>query len=688
MASESEVRIGVFICDCGRKVAGIINTEELERSVADLPGVALVQRETYSCSEVGLREIKEAIAEHGLNRIVVAGCTPRTHERLFRGKLEEAGLSGFAFEMVNIREQCAAVHSDDEARATAKALDLTRMGVAKAALLQPQDKVKVDVAPAVLVIGGGTSGLTAALSVAKGGYPVKLVEKEQSLGGRVARGATLYPAAQDVLQSLEKRVHAVEEHPEIEVFAGAKVTDVAGSVGDYVITVQQDGRRTEFSVGAIIVAIGAQEAKPEASTAYDGARGVTQLELGRALAEGSVDARQVVILLDGAREAPYSSMAAAAALKNAAMLKGKNSETEVSVLFSDLSSGVDREELAEARELGVLFIKYDRRQPPEVSAEAVQVFDQLRAEQVRVPYDLLVLAMPLVPQDDAEALSRQLRLPVDDHGFFLEPNVRLRPGSFVPEGVFIAGSAHYPVDVEESVFQGYRAAARASRYVSAGRMVSEGASARVLEELCVGCGTCVESCPFQAISMVDRGGVLNVSSIDASLCKGCGNCTVVCPARAIVMEPYTDGELIAQISAALAGSTDGQPRVVGLMCEWSGYAAADLAGAEGRQYPSNILFIRAGCSARFDPYHVLWAFLQGADGVLLGACEPGMCHYVEGNGWAERRFEALRKMLKDGGFDPRRLRLEWFRPDDAEKFVEMVTDFTDEIEYLGPTDIS
>lgn len=178
-----------------------------------------------------------------------------------------------------------------------------------------------------------------------------------------------------------------------------------------------------------------------------------------------------------------------------------------------------------------------------------------------------------------------------------------------------------------------------------------------------------------------------MSNIDESLCKGCGNCVVVCPAKAIVMEPYTDTELVAQIDAALSAPTDGDTRVLGLMCEWSGYAAADLAGAQGRQYPPQMRIIRVGCSARFDPYMILWAFLSGADGVLLGACDPGMCHYVEGNRWAEARVENLRGLLKEAGFDPRRLRLEWLKPDDAEKFADLVTEFTDEIEYLGPTDI-
>jgi len=394
--------------------------------------------------------------------------------------------------------------------------------------------------------------------------------------------------------------------------------------------------------------------------------------------------------LDGSTDTYYSATTAAAAVKNAILLKEADADAErdVSLLFGEFSSDVDREQITEARRLGVRFIRYDRRQPPQLGGDRVEVFDELRAEQVSLPYDLLVLAMPLVPQDDAAALARQLRLPVDEHGFLLEPNLRLRPGKYIPEGVFVCGSAHYPADVKESVFQGYRAAARALRYASSGLLVSDGPMALVMEDLCIGCGTCVESCPFQAISMVDIGGTLSLSTVDASLCTGCGNCTVVCPAKAIVMEPYTDRQLIAQIDAALAAPANGLSRILGLLCEWSGYAAADLAGAEHRQYPANMRIVRVGCSARFDPYLVLWAFLKGADGVLLGACEPGMCHYVTGNQWAKARIEQLRQLLKDKGFDPRRLRLEWFKPDDAERFVDAVTEFTSDIEYLGATGIS
>lgn len=684
MDGENDVRIGVFICDCGRKIADRIDVAELEKSVADTPGVVLAQRELYSCSKKGLRDIQRAITEHGLTHAVVSGCTPRTHEPLFKAALEEAGLRPSLLEMANIREHCALVHSDDTGEATKKALDLTRMGVAKVALLQPREELRVDVTPGALVIGGGIAGLTAALAVGRGGFPVKLVEKERHLGGLVARLHTLYPSGQSAREFIEKRIRGVEDHPAVEVLHGARVADVTGSVGNYQITVEQANQTSEFSVGAVIVAIGAQESKPIGVFGHDGAKVITQLQLEQALQEDSVEARRVVIVLDSVDSPNHALVAAAAALKNSIALKRRDPEAEVSVLFENLTADIDARKIREARESGVHFVRYGGRDTPKVTGEAVEVYDHLRGEEVSIPYDLVVLALPLAPHDDAARMSFLLKTPLDDSGFFLEPSLRLRPGTYAPNGVFVCGSAHYPADVNESVFQAHRAAARTLHYLSDGHLGSQAPPAIVNESLCTGCGSCVEACAFLAITMAEREGTLNVSRIDPSLCKRCGNCSAVCPARAIHMEPYTDRQLIAQIDAALAQPSNSQPRILALLCEWSGYAAADLSGAEGRQYPSSLRIIGLGCSARFDPYHILWSFLQGADGVLLGACDPGMCHYVDGNQYAKERVERLQEMLRAAGFDARRLRLQWFKPDDAQKFVEVVKEFADEIGCLGP----
>ncbi|MGB9300082.1 MAG: hydrogenase iron-sulfur subunit [Anaerolineae bacterium] len=685
MTIEGEVRIGVFVCECGGKISDVVDVGLLQEGAAGMTGVVLVERQLFGCSKLGLRHIKRSIEEHALDRVVVVGCTPRTHGRLFEAVLDEAGLGASTFEMVNVREQCAWVHADDPKGATEKALDLTRMGVAKAALVVPRPSIQVDVTPAALVIGGGTAGLTAAATVAARGFQVMLVEKEPELGGQVARLHTLYPRGESASEFIKKRIRSVEGQEHIQVLTGSTLTDVSGPVGNYRVTVTRDGKNLKFHVGTVIVATGAREAEPSDEFRQDGVRVMTQSELELALREDEVNAGHVVTLVYEPDPEAYSSVAASTALKNSLLLKRRHPEAAVSLIFNDLSSDLSAAMIEEARALGVRFYNYDGRRPPRLANRAVEVFDRLRGEAATIPAEVLVLAMPLVPHDDAMSISSMLSVPADKHGFFLEPNVRLRPGSFLPSGIFVCGSAHYPVSANESVFQGYRAAARALRHLSAGTLTSRGPLAQVRESLCVGCGTCVESCPFGAISMVPGRGMLSVSSIDVSLCKGCGNCSVVCPAKAIVMETSSDMELIAQIDAALAARTDGRPRVLALLCEWSGYAAADLAGAERRQYPANVRIIRVGCAARFDPYLVLWAFLKGADGLLLGGCDPGMCHYIEGNRWAAKRIETLHHMLKGVGFDSRRLSLRWLEPDDGAQFVEVVREFVDEIEYLGPT---
>lgn len=687
MDNEKEVKVGVFICDCGDKIAEIIDVAALEKAISAMPGVALVRRESYSCSRKGLRDIQQTIDDFGLNRIVVAGCTPRTHEPLFRQTLEDGGLEGSLFEMVNIREQCAFVHRDDRPGATKKAIDLVRMGVAKVVLLEPRDRTPVQVTPSALVIGGGVAGLTAALAVARAGFPIKLVEKEEQLGGTVSKLHTLYPSGESARDFIERRIAQLKDHQGIEVLTSARVADVSGSVGNYHVTVRQGTENSEFDVGAIIVAVGSQEAKPGDAFRYDGRRVITQLELEQRLEENTMAALRVVVMLDAVDTPFYSSIPAAAALKNSVLLKRKDPKVEVSVLFRKLGADLDEQQLKEARDAGVRFYRYDGHGHPHVTEDTVELHDELRGEELSIPHDLLVLATPLVPRDDAAGIARLLKIPVDSSGFLSEPNVRLRPRSYIADSVFLCGSAHYPADVNESIFQAYRAAAKAVRYLSDDRVAGEAAPAVVIEDLCTGCGSCIEACPFQAITIEAREGTLDVSRIDSLLCKSCGNCSVVCPTKAIIMEPYTDREVIAQINAALAGPRDSQPRILGLLCEWSGYAAADLAGAEGLQYPSNMRVIRLGCSARFDPYHILWAFLNGADGILLGACDPGMCHYAGGNEYAEERVQTLRRLLKDAGFDPRRLRLQWFKPDDAEAFVEVAKEFTDDIEYLEPTAI-
>jgi heterodisulfide reductase subunit A len=682
---EPVARIGVFVCDCGHKISDFIDNEALVENAAALPGVILARCERYTCSKAGLKRIQAAIAEQGLSRVVVAGCTPRTHELLFRKACEEAGLNGALFEMVNIREQCAWVHGD-KTQATDKAIALVRMGVARAALLEPRAQIEGRVTPAVLVIGGGTAGLTAILAVASGGVPVTLVERENELGGLVNKLHSLDSTGRSAHKFISVRIEAVRGNPGITVLTGAHIAAVDGSPGDYHIAVQHNGHGSTLDAGAIIVATGAQPSRPRGLFGYGRPRVITQFELESLLDAGEVTAQDIVMILCEPEEHPHcDGLCCMTILKNAILLKKTAPERRVIIIFSELPAGEPYANwIKEARRLGVSFVRYTADRKPHVGRETVEVYDALTATDVNIPYDLVVLSKPLVARDDAPVLANMLRLPQDDNGFFPDMYTRLKPRDYADDGIYVCGSAHYPANTTESMFQAYNAASRALRYVADETVSSQAAVAAVDERLCTGCGTCVETCPFAAIAMEKGEGVLSLSRIDPLRCAGCGNCVVACPSKAITLQSSTDQQVMAQIHAALTGPTDGQPRILGLLCQWSGYAAADLAGARHLSYPSNVRFIRVRCSARLDPYHILWALLNGADGILLAACEPGECHYTLGNQYAEERIKGLQRMLAAAGFDTRRLWLEWFKPDDAPAFVSAVTAFVDQIEKLGP----
>jgi heterodisulfide reductase subunit A len=275
-----------------------------------------------------------------------------------------------------------------------------------------------------------------------------------------------------------------------------------------------------------------------------------------------------------------------------------------------------------------------------------------------------------------------LRLSQDENGFFAEVRYRLRPENYAERAVYVCGAAHYPVDWREAEFQAMMVAFRALQHLRGGVATSHAPVAEVTDELCTGCANCVQVCSFGAIAMHKREGILDLAGIDPLLCKACGSCVVVCPSKAIRMPRGSDSQLLLQIDAALA-STNGEPRVVAFGCEWSGHAAAELAGAKRLRYPAAVRLIRLGCSARMDPAHILWAFFNGADGVFVGACPPGDCHYVDGNRRAEERIETLSEMLASRGFDRRRLRLEWITPDDPHAFASKITDFARLIQALG-----
>lgn len=547
-------RIGVFVCHCGTNIGGYLDVPGLVEYSRGLPNVVFSMDNLYTCSETGLEEIKKAIKEHDLNRVIVASCTPRTHEPLFRSTCEEAGLNPYLFEFVNIREQCSWVHMDDREKATEKAKDLIGMGTAKAELLEPEEEVEVDVCPSAVVIGGGIAGMTCSLSLANRGFQVRLIEKESKLGGMLRKLYKLYPSGRDASEILEYMTSEVENNPKIELLTSSTVEAVEGFIGDYDVMVSSSGKRTPVKAGVIVVATGAEVLKPVGLYNYDSNKVVTQLELEQMLRDGDLKAKKIVMIqCVGSRDEERiycSRVCCMTAIQNAMLIKEDNPDAEIFILYRDLQTyGTRYEEYyTKAREAGVIFVQYSKERKPTVEDGAVRVFDEFLDEELILPCDLVVLSTPMISPPGVKELAKMLKVPLGQNGFFLEAHVKLRPVDFSTDGIYLCGSAHWPSDVSESISQGYAAASKASIPLSQGRVKTEPIVSFVDEEKCIGCGLCESVCPFKAIRLeqTEQGKVAR--TIVAS-CKGCGVCGAGCPQKAITMHHFTDRQILAQIDS-------------------------------------------------------------------------------------------------------------------------------------------
>lgn len=553
-----EIRIGVFVCDCGSNIAGYLNVKELAEYSKTLPNVVFVKENLYTCSESGINEIKAAIKEEKLNRVVVASCTPRTHEPLFRGTCAEAGLNPYLFEMVNIRDQCSWVHMQEKEGGTLKAKELIRMGVAKAALLEPQQPIESEMDPRAMVIGGGISGMTAAVTLANRGYEVTLVEKSPELGGLLLKLDKLAPSNVDAATFAHKQAEIVKRHPNIRLLTSATVEEVGGYIGHFSVTAKVNGANEHFGVGVIIIATGADVLKPQGLYGYDGRKVINQLELESFFKTGSFGAKNVVMIqCAGARveERKYCSrVCCMVAIKNAIEIKERDPGSTVSILYRDIQAyGTENEKLYQhAKELGVRFIKYDPANPPKVEEGKVLVYHDLLGRELTLPQDLVVLSTPLIAGEDNETISKMLRVSLDENKFFLEGHVKLKPLDFATDGVYLCGNAHYPATVREAISQALGAASRASIPLSKGVMTVEPiVSTLVDEDACRGCGLCVALCPYGALEIerTEKGRKVKVIPV---ACKGCGVCAATCYQHALSINSYTDEQIGRQIKAFLS----------------------------------------------------------------------------------------------------------------------------------------
>jgi len=700
-SNKDELRIGVFICHCGFNIGGVVDVPAVVEYAKTLPGVVCAEENLYTCSAVGLSVIKECIKKHDLNRVIVASCTPATHEPLFKTTCEEAGLNKYLFEMVNIREHSSWVHMHHPKEATEKAKDLIRMAVAKASHLEPQTELELEINPSTLVIGGGIAGMSAAMSLARQGFSVHLVEKEAALGGMLRHLHKLQPTGRDASEVLREAVTAVKANKSINLHMSTLVKEVDGFIGNFDVTLQKkNSTETEqISVGTIIVATGAEAFKPVGMYGYGENRNiVTQLELERLLKDGELKEPEKVVMIQcvGAREKTgrtyCSRICCLVALNNALLLKRLYPDVEVSIIFRDLQTYGEYEDFYREARVGFInFFRYDQDKPPKVVSKhdgklAVTVYDAYLGAEIEMESDLVVLSTPLVQHEDGRKLSPVLKVPLGTDGFFFEAHPKLRPVDFTSEGIYVCGTAHGPKDVPESITQAYAAASRAAIPMALRRIKAGAIKATVDKDVCVNCDACVVSCIFNAIDAEPFG----LPSIIEANCKGCGVCAAECPMAAMQLVHFTDQQIVAAIEALfkpkklVTSSGSFEPIVLCFACQWCSYGAADLAGVSRIQYPPNVRILRVPCSGRVDVLHVLKAFQNGADGVIVTGCHIGDCHYIDGNLKAKDRIDVLKKSLKALGIDPERLEIGFASSSEGQRFAEMMTNFVEKIRKLGP----
>jgi len=553
-------RIGVFVCNCGINIGGVADVPAVRDYARDLPHVVHVEDNLFTCSQDNQTHIKEVIVEKKINRVVVASCSPRTHEPLFQETIRETGLNKYLFEMANIRDQNTWVHMNNPDKATAKAKDLVRMAVAKAAHIEPLYHVSVPIQKTALVVGGGVAGMEAALGVARQGCEVYLVEKSGKLGGNARHLRTTWQG-ESIGDYLNRLVEQVQNHSNVKVFFNTEVKATHGALGNFDTTlITGDGSLEEVSHGVTILATGAGEAKPTEYLYGKAANVMTHLDLDAALQRDDEMLRNaqsaVFIQCVGSRnnDRPYcSKVCCTHSLKGALALKALNPRMKVFILYRDIRSYGFREQLyQEARSKGVLFIRYDPENLPSVAMSngdklLLTVTDHVLRRPVRLKPDILVLASGIEASDN-HALYEQFKVPVNSDGFLVEAHAKLRPVDFASEGIFLAGLAHYPKPLEESIAQAKAAASRAMTILAKDSLLVGGVVAEVDTGRCAACLTCVRTCPYH-IPRIDEH---SHAVIDPAQCHGCGTCVSECPGKAITLKHFTDEQLIAKAEALFA----------------------------------------------------------------------------------------------------------------------------------------
>jgi heterodisulfide reductase subunit A len=682
---EEDVRIGVFVCDCGSNIAGVVNVPEVVEYAKGLPHVVFADEGRWSCSVDALSAMQESIKEHNINRVVIASCTPRTHEPLFKHSVKEAGLNPYLLEFVSIREQVSWVHMNEPEVATQKAKDLVKMGVAKAALLEEGEEIRLPVGTDCMIIGGGMAGMSAALNIADQGFNAVIVEKEKQLGGLLNKISSI-SHGQDLVSAFEiakARADLVEAHPHIKLYTGAEIENVEGYIGNYKVTLKTNESSHHLDISTVIVATGMREITPEGQFFYGSdPRVLTQLQLEELLKANQVGDLTDVVIINcvGSKNETRGCCAVGCpvSVKNALALKRRNKETRVHILYRDLSMVKEEHfQLDAAKAQGVKFIRFPDDRYPEVTKEdgnlRVKAYDILIGREFTLPCDLLVLTVGFEGDETIEATKGHLKVSTNPEGFFQERHIKLGPLDFPADGIALCGCAKNPKTLKETIEEGMGAAMRTSIPMKNGYIEAEGIVANIDLTNCNDCGLCYKRCPYGAIRVNEE----KEPSVVKALCKGCGLCAADCPKECITIVHYTDEQLLAQVEAALEENAN--EKILGFVCHWCALGGVDMAGVSRLQYPSHARLIRVMCSARVPIKLIERAFELGAAGVLVAGCEFPTCHYITGNYACETRVTRAKKRLARKGYDPEKLWNIWCSAADGPKFANTMRDMATQL---------
>jgi heterodisulfide reductase subunit A len=669
-------KVGVFVCHCGNNIAGVIDVEEVVKRTRSLPDVVHVSSQMFSCAGNTQAEIEEAIKSEGINRVVIAACSPKTHESIFRGVMLRSGLNPFLLEMSNIRNMDSWVHKNEKEAATTKAVDMVSMAVEKARRLEPLEISELPLTQSALVIGGGIAGVTAALALDDQGFETHLVEQNDRLGGLLTELDEISPAGLSADELIKVKVRELKKSG-VHLHLGNRVDTIGGFVGNFHAKLT-DGK--DLDIGAIVVATGAGAHQPAHFGWGSDPSVITNLELEHLLKDGKIEAERVTfVACVGSRQGDVGCSRYCCTSMIAQAHRLRKMGKKVRVLYKDVRTySRQAEELYEtAMRDGVQFFRFDMDSPPQEAISyrdgTVSLYDHLLGAEVDIPTDLLVLVVGMEPRQDD--LADQLKLARSEDGFYMELHPKLGPAETASQGIYLAGTAQSAKDVRESMAQALAASGKVGALLSRGIIEKEPLTAQLHSELCNGCMRCVKVCPYSAIEQIGKPGEGTIRILDA-VCMGCGNCAAECNFNAIEMPYFTTDQILAQVDAALAENPEEKCLV--FTCNWCSYAGADLAGIEKRQYPPSALIIRTMCSARFDESFVAHAFEQGAGAVLITGCrltDTGSdCHYNYANRQTWKRFKHWQRKYSRKGIEAERLQLQWISAAEGKEFAEKITE--------------